>query len=109
AQHAEGLEVCGGRLAVPGLIVLARLRPAAVMEREERLVLVGDALDPAQEIGAARLRRERHGPGPDAAVEPSLPLAEERRRLLDAFTRGVAGQRERRLLVRHALADDHAN
>src|SRR5207244_11359234 len=59
--------------------------------------------------GPARLRRERHGPRPDPAVEPSLPLAEERRRAVDGVARGVAGQGERSLLIRHALADDRAD
>ena len=102
-EHADRLEVFGRGLTVARLIVLARLRPAAVVKRQKRVVLVGHALDRAQQIGAARLRRERHGPRPDPAVEPSLPLAEERGRAVDGVARGVAGQGERSLLIRHAL------
>jgi hypothetical protein len=85
------------------LIVFARLGPASVVEGEIRVVLVRDGLGRAQEVRAARLRRERHGPRLDAAVESPLPLAEERGGSLDRIVRGVAGQGKRRVLVGDAL------
>ena len=108
-EHAERLEVFGRESCRDALDSFARLGPASVVEGQHRFVLVRHGLGRAQEVRAARLRRERHGPRLDPAVESPLPLAEERGGALDRLVRGVAGQVKRRVLVGDALAHDHAN
>jgi len=63
AEHAQLFEVLGRTLLAAIPVLPARLWPAAVVQREARAPLVGEALERLQQLGAAGLRRERHGPG----------------------------------------------
>ena len=57
---------------------LRALAPAVVVQRERGPVLVGQPLEPAQQIGAARLGGERHRPRAHPPVQPAVPLLDER-------------------------------
>ena len=61
-EHADRFEVFRRAEAVAGQVFLARLRAAPVVQRESGPALVRHALHPAEEVGAAALRRERHRP-----------------------------------------------
>src|SRR5207302_10620785 len=91
------------------LIVLARLRPAAVVEREAGTPLVDDALEALQQLRAAGLRRERHGPGAEPSLQAPVPPVDAGGAARDRPGRRVAWQRDRRLAIRHRLAHDDAH
>ena len=109
AEHPVRFEILGGTQPVPREGLPPRVGAASVVEREPGPVLVRQALEPAQEVGAAGLRRERHRPRSHSPVEAAVPLPDEGRRAGERLVGAVPGQRERGLPVRHALAEDHAD
>ncbi len=110
SEHADRLEVLGrARTLQAALGLLARLRPAVVVQRQAGAVVVGQALEGAEQVGRAGLEGERHGPRPQPAVQPAVPRLQERRRAADRLLRRVARQRDRRRQVGDAVAEDRAD
>ena len=90
AEHADRLQVLGGRPAVARLGVGAGLRPAAVVQGEARPVLVDHALEPCS---SSAVHVSGENGMAQARIRPSRRRAtsDERIRARDGVLRGVAG------------------
>jgi hypothetical protein len=109
AHHPDRLEIGGRAVPVPGHRLLAGLGPAVVVQGQAGAMLVRHPLERAQQLGAAGLVGERHGPGPDPTLEPPVPLLDERGGARDRLRGRIARELPRSLLVGHRLAEHHAD
>ena len=92
-----------------GLVVLPLLGPAIVVKGQRRPPLVDHLLQLAQQLRRTGLRRKRHRPRREPAIEPAIPLVDERGGAADRVAGGVLGEIPGRLDIGHALPHDDAD